>query len=161
MVDDNPLNDPDLERLERRLRQATWSPTANERERLLYACGQAAGRAQMTRRVRKTTAVAALLACTCVGLVTALVMRDESQPVAGISPAPRTAPQSPASFREQESPREARDVVDRNRQLTVAATFGELALAELPQNIVPPRESSSKRAVAPILTTAGPLPVEL
>jgi hypothetical protein len=162
MADPNPLNDPELERVERRLSRVTWSPTASERERLLYACGRAAGRAQMMRRVRSTTAVAALLGCTCVGLVTAFVLREKSPPVAGIGPAPRTAPQSPALFREEESPREAHEVVvDRNRQLTVAASFGEVALAERPQKIVPPRESSSKRAAEPILTTAGPLPVEL
>ncbi len=162
MSDPNPLNNPELERLERRLSRVSWSPAPRERERLLFACGQAAGQAQMMRRVQGATAVAALLGCACVGLVAALVLHEKSPPVAGISPAPRSALRSAALLREQESPREAGDeVVDRNRQLTVAASFGEVLLAELPQKIVPPRQSSPKLAAEPVLTTAGPLPVEL
>jgi hypothetical protein len=162
MPDTNPLNDSELKELEMRLRRVPVSPPPRECERLLYACGQAAGRAQMMRRVRNTTAVAALLGCTCAGLVALVVVREKSPPLAGINPAPPTAPQSAVWVPEQESPREARDVlVDRNRQLTVGAGFGELALAELSQKIVPPRESSPRLAAEPVLTTAGPLPVEL
>ncbi len=162
MPDTNPLNDSELEELETRLRRVPVSPTPRECERLLYACGQAAGRAQMMRRVRNTTAVAALLGCTCAGLVAIVVVREKSPPLAGINPGPPAAPQSAVLLPEPESPREARDgLVDRNRQLTVAADFSELALAELPQKIVPTQESSSKLAAEPVLTTAGPPPVGL
>jgi hypothetical protein len=87
MPDLGPLNNPELERLERRLSRATWLPAPAERERLLYACGQAAGRAQMMRRVRGTTAIAALLGCVCAGLGFALVLR-EPPTVAAVDPAP-------------------------------------------------------------------------
>jgi hypothetical protein len=162
MSDLDPLNDSEFDELERRLTGIALSPTLRERERLLYACGQAAGRAQMMRRVRNTTTIAALLGCTCVGLVTALVLLEKSPPVAGISPPPRTASRPADGVREQESPNQSRDiVVDRNRQLTVAGGLRELVLAELPQKIIAPRESTAKLAAEPALTTAGPLPVEL
>ena len=49
MADNSPLSDPELRHLERRLSELTLPPSRHERERLLYACGQAAGRAQMKR----------------------------------------------------------------------------------------------------------------
>ncbi len=157
----DPLNGTQLDEFEQRLNCIALTPTPRERERLLYECGQAAGRAQMKRRVRNSSIVAAVLACTCVGLVAALVLLEKAAPVAGFSPPPRTASRSVERFREQESPREPRDnVVDRNRQLTVAATSSDLALAELPQKSVS-RESTAKLDSEPTLTTAGPLPIEL
>jgi hypothetical protein len=160
MSDFNPLKDSEFDELEHRLTGIALSPTPQERARLLYKCGQAAGRAQMMRRVRNTSTIAALFGCTCVGLVAALVLLEKSPPIAGIGPTPRTASRPADGVGEPESPHPSRDtIVDRSRQLTVAASWRELALAELPQKSIS-RESSSKLAAEPALTTAGPLPTE-
>lgn len=44
MPDFDPLNASELDELEKRLSRISLSPTQGESERLLYACGQAAGR---------------------------------------------------------------------------------------------------------------------
>lgn len=42
--DSDPLNDSELDRLERQLSLVKLAPRPGQRERLLFACGQAAGR---------------------------------------------------------------------------------------------------------------------
>lgn len=68
MSETDPLNDPMLARLEQRLAATALLPTSGEREQLLYACGRAAGRAEIMRRARGMTAVAAVLVCVSLGL---------------------------------------------------------------------------------------------
>jgi hypothetical protein len=50
---------------------------------------------------------------------------------------------------------------DQNRPLTVAAGFEELTLAELRPKMPTPHALSSRLPSVPILSVAGPLPVEL
>jgi hypothetical protein len=158
MSDPNPLNNPELERLERRLSRARWSPTPAERERLLYACGQAAGRAQMVRRVRGATAIATLLGCVCAGLGFALLQREQP-PIAAVNPAPSNSsadlvgapqtdilpPDAPSKVTESQRP-----------ELRVSTNIAELALSDRG-----PTSSSSPGAAtfAPesVLTVSGPL----
>jgi len=79
MSDITPLNDPELNELEQRLAAATLTPDSRRRERLMYACGQAAGRSQMKRRVRAVSAAAVMLSCVSAGLGFLLIMRAPSQ----------------------------------------------------------------------------------
>jgi len=164
MPDFDPLNASELDELEKRLSRISLSPTQRESERLLYACGQAAGRAQMVRRVRGATVVAAFLGCTCAGLAVALVLHDQSPPVAAIDSTPRPVPQFAAGLTSTDDAT-ARGTPsfagDQNRPLTVAAGFEELTLAEIRPKMPALHALSSKLPSAPILSVAGPLPVEL
>jgi hypothetical protein len=161
MPDPDPLNSSELRELERRLKSAPLSPTPRERERLLYACGQAAGRAQMMRRVRSATTIAALLGCTCASLFAALVLREQSPHRVITGNPARPVPEQAAVFREEVRLSESSDGAgSASRQLAVGR-FAELALAERPQKAPPSREPSAMIAVEPTLSAAGPLPVEL
>jgi hypothetical protein len=159
MHDHEPLNDPELGQLERRLGRATWSPTPAQRERWLYACGQAAGRAQMRRRLRGAIGVAALLGCVCVGLACALWRADPASiaavnpvppsPFAGLTPAQRT---DPLPFDEPEGP-----AADSKRGLRVSASLAELASFD---GLARTSASETQRApvvAEPVLSAAGPL----
>jgi|HubBroStandDraft_6_1064221.scaffolds.fasta_scaffold202826_2 hypothetical protein len=165
MPDPNPLNDPELERLERRLSRLTWLPTENDRERLLYACGHAAGRSQMLRRVRGMTAIVAMLACVCVGLGFALLRRDAS-PVAVADPVPTQLPdKSVASPHRDVVSREAAEGTEnpestRGRELSVSS-FGDLALLEQKPKTSQSHGDIPTSGIEPVLTAAGPLAVEL
>lgn len=64
MSDESPLDERELRDLEARLAGVPLSPTAADRERINYACGYAAGRAQMKRRARAATALAVACATT-------------------------------------------------------------------------------------------------
>ena len=77
MSEINPLNDPELNDLEQRLTAVMLAPTSHQRERLLYACGHAAGRAQVMRRVRVMSAATVMLACISAGL-SFLLLTDTS-----------------------------------------------------------------------------------
>jgi hypothetical protein len=164
MHDDDPLNDPELERIERRLGHAAWSPTPAQRERWLYACGQAAGRAEMRRRLRGATFVAAVLGCTSAALLAAIVVREKSPPVAAIDAKAVRMPQKVAvsmpapEVATRETPKFA---ADQNRTLSVADGFDQLALAEVPTKVAALREQSSGQPVERLLTTTGPVPIEL
>jgi hypothetical protein len=166
MPDPNPLNDPELERLERRLSRVTWSPTSAERERLLYACGQAAGRAQMLRPVRQATAVAALLACGCAGLGFALLSREQS-PMAAVKPLPAHPSEQSVTDRQRDLlPRETTEDAEdpasaRGRELSVSSNFADLALLERPQRTAESHGDVAKPGDEPILRAAGPLAAEL
>jgi hypothetical protein len=159
MHDHNPLNDLDLERLELRLSGATWSPKPAQRERWLYACGQAAGRAQMRRRLRGAISVAALLGCVCVGLTCVLLQADRA-PVAAVNPmaAPLATGFIPAQRTDPlplDEPAEA--VADSRRELRVSASLAELASSDVFAR-TPASEVERTPAVAePVLTVAGPL----
>jgi hypothetical protein len=166
MFDPNPLNDPELERLERRLSRVTWSPTVAERERLLYACGQAAGRAQMLRPVRRATAVAALLACGCAGLGFALLQREQS-PLAAVKPVPtrpteKSVPDPQRNFLPPERAEDTESAVSaRRRELSVSANFADLALLERAPQAAESHGDVAKPGDEPILRAAGPLAAEL
>jgi hypothetical protein len=164
MFDLDPLNASDLDELERRLRGMSLSPTQRERERLLYACGQAAGRAQLMRRVRRATAVAAVIGCTSAALFAAFVVREKSLPVVATDSKPGPVPPKvvvSTSTQEVTTRRTPNFAGRQNRPLTVAAGFDELTLAEVPTKVGAPREQSSRRAVEPVLTATGPPPIEL
>jgi hypothetical protein len=157
MADNSPLNDPELDRLERQLRLVTLSPTPRQRERLLYACGQAAGRAQMLRRVRAATALAAVLACVSAGLCVALLNRDRSK-VAALDPATTT------QLKEQ-LPDPRMDVLPREqpernntqgRQLTAATSFTQLQISDRQQTNRPSAVDVPHLALNRVLTAAGP-----
>jgi hypothetical protein len=166
MPDPNPLNDPELKRLERRLSRVTWSPTPAERERLLYACGQAAGRAQMMRPVRRAKAVAALLACACAGLGFVLLQRQQS-PMAAINPVPThpskksvTDPQR--DFLPRERAEDAESAASaRTHELSASANLADLALLERAPRIAESHGDIAKPGDQPVLRAGGPLAVEL
>jgi hypothetical protein len=159
MHDHTPLNDPELGRLELRLSRASWSPTPAQRERWLYACGQAAGRAQMRRRLRGAISVAVLLGCVCVGLTCALLKADRAQ-VAAVNPAPspfsaNLTPTQHTGPLPLDEPAEA--VADSRRELRVSASLAELASSDVFAK-TPASEVERTPAVAePVLTAAGPL----
>ena len=77
MSDITPLNDPELNHLEQRLTDVKLVPTSRQRERLLYSCGHAAGRAQVRRQVRVTSAATIMLAFISAGL-SFLLLTDRS-----------------------------------------------------------------------------------
>jgi|HubBroStandDraft_6_1064221.scaffolds.fasta_scaffold160599_2 hypothetical protein len=76
MAENNFVNDPELSQLERRLMAVAIAPEAHNRDRLLYACGEAAGRARMRRRVQAATAVAVTCLCVSAGLSFVLIARS-------------------------------------------------------------------------------------
>ena len=80
MSDITPLNDPDLQDLERRLTDVTLVPNSPRREHLLYACGKAAGRAEMGRHVRRMYVVAGSLTCVSAALSAAVFINDAVPP---------------------------------------------------------------------------------
>jgi hypothetical protein len=164
MPDLDPLNASELDELEKRLSGMSLSPTQRERERLLYACGQAAGRAQLMHRVRRATAVAAVLGCTSAALFAALVVHEKSPPVAAIDSKPGPVPPKvvvSTSTEEVTTRRTPNFAGDQNRPLTVAAGFEELTLAEVPTKVAVPHQQSSRRPVEPVLTATGPPPIDL
>jgi len=131
MADDNTLNDPELSRLERRLAATMPSPTSAERDRLLYGCGQAAGRAQMRRRLHATTAVGAFFACASVGL--------GYLSLANVGPKTAALPQSGASRPDERTLKSAANTAlrsepenpnDFGRQMTASWTFEQLVNSE-------------------------------
>ncbi len=131
MHDHEPLNDPELGQLERRLGRATWSPTPAQRERWLYACGQAAGRAQMRRRLRGAISVAAVLGCVCVGLSCALWQADRAPVAVNPVPSPPSTNLTPVRQTNPlpfDEPEEA--VAGLRRELRVSATLAELASSD-------------------------------
>lgn len=158
MHDHNPLNDSELGRLERRLSRATWSPTPAQRERWLYACGQAAGRAQMRRRLRGAISVAALLGCVCVGLACALWQGNRA-PVA-VNPVPSPPSTNLAPVRQTnplpfDEPGEA--VAGFRRELTVSASLAELASSDGLAKASTSEVQRTPVVAEPVLSAAGPL----
>jgi hypothetical protein len=93
MSDDSFLNDPDLAELEQQLNAVQLSPSARQRERLLFSCGRAAGRAEMRRQVYASTAVAAVCLCLSLGLAFDRIERGRAD-FAAIKSAPDLTPAS-------------------------------------------------------------------
>jgi hypothetical protein len=159
MSDPNALNNPELERLERRLSRTTWSPTATERECLLYACGQAAGRAQMMQKVRGVTVIAALLGCVCAGLGFALLQREQS-PIAVVNRAPSqsSADLVAASQRDGLPNDESSEVMSSQRaELSVSANFAELALSDRGPGTSTSHGAALTLTTESVLSASGPL----
>jgi hypothetical protein len=163
MADSSPLDDLErdrleLDRLERRLSLVTLSPTPGQRERLLYACGHAAGRAQMMRRVRAATALAGVLACVSAGLCFALLAHDGTK-TAALDPAatPRLEKQL-LDPRTNVLPREQpeRNTAD-GQQLTAATSFTQLLISDREQTAKPSTVDAPNLVSKRILTVAGPL----
>jgi hypothetical protein len=158
MADSSPLNDPELDRLERRLSLMTLSPTPSQRERLLYACGQAAGRAQMMRRVHAATALAVMLTCVSAGLCFALLTRAGS----------KAASRDPAvtAYFEQQLPHPRTNVLRREepernntqgQQLTAATSFTQLLISDRQQTTRPSAVDAPHLVLNRVLTAAGRL----
>ncbi len=159
MHDHESLNDPELGQLERRLGRATWSPTPAQRERWLYACGQAAGRAQMRRRLRGAISVAALLGCVCVGLACAL-WRADPAPIAAVNPVPSPLSANLAPARRTNSlPLEELEeaVADSKRGLRVSASLAELASFDDLARTSASEVQKTPVAAEPVLSAGGPL----
>jgi hypothetical protein len=158
MADNSPLNDPELDRLERRLSRVTLSPSPGQRERLLYACGQAAGKAQMMRRLHAATALAVVLTCVSAGLCFALLTRDVSNAVV-------LAPAVTPHLKEQRlDPRTnvlSDEQPERNntdgRQLTAATSSTQLLLSDREQTTKPSAVDAPPVVLKRVLTAAGPL----
>ena len=127
MSDNSPLDDPELRHLERRLSELTLPPSRHERERLLYSCGQAVGRAQMKPRVQAATAAATMCLLVSLGLGFTLLTHGSSQTAAvdgSLAASPHVSPAVPMT--------EAPPVDDRTRsdlpggQLTAMSSFQQL-----------------------------------
>lgn len=128
MADGNPLNDSQLSQLERRLRTLELPPTNRQRGQLLYACGKAAGRAEIKRRLRAATAVAVMCFCTSAALSFVLLTRG------GVQTAARERPTQPPSVhrpgeerKDLRAPEPPRSDSDGDRQLTTASDFRQFA----------------------------------
>jgi hypothetical protein len=158
MPDFDPLNASELDELEKRLSGMSLSPTQRERERLLYACGQAAGRAQLMRRVRGATAIAAVLGCVCAGLACALVLREQPT-VAAVDRAPSHSSDDlgAASQIGGLSNGESLEVMgSQTAELRVSTNMAELALSDRGATS---SSSPGTATFAPesVLTVSGPL----
>jgi hypothetical protein len=91
MSDDSFLNDPDLAEFEQQLNAVPLSPTPRQRERLLFSCGRAAGRAEMRRQVYAAATVAAVCLCLAIGLAFDRIGRGHAD-FAGVKSAPGPTP---------------------------------------------------------------------
>jgi hypothetical protein len=162
MADNSHLSDPELRHLEQRLSDLALPPTRHERERLLYACGQAAGRAQMKRRLHVATAIAAICLSVSLGLGFTLLTRAGSQTAmveSTLAPVPHVSPAVPMS---EAPPIDERTRSDRpGAQLTATSSFDQLLAFEQPHTIGP-RSAAMDVPPQRILTAAGSaLPYEL
>jgi hypothetical protein len=139
MAENNPLDDPELRHLESRLKAVVPAPASRQRDRLLYACGQAAGRAQMGRRVQAAIAVAALCLCVSAGLGFALLERGGSQSVVReLRPNPAFSGQPGTSTANRPLAEPLEPVNGQGPRLTAATSFQQfLALNQLPSANLP------------------------
>jgi len=64
-----PVNDPELNQLEQSLQTIQLKPTASQCDQYLFTCGQAAGRIEMKKRLRVSSAFTGLFAMTTVCLL--------------------------------------------------------------------------------------------
>jgi hypothetical protein len=156
MADNSPLNDPELDRLERRLSLVTLSPTPSQRARLLYACGQTAGRAQMMRRVHAATALAVVLTCVSAGFCFALLTRDGSK-AASRDPAvtahlEEQVPDPHANVLPREGPERNKT---QRQQLTAATRFTQLLISDRQQTTKPSVVDAPNLVSKRVLTAAG------
>ncbi|MGD9857960.1 MAG: hypothetical protein AB7U20_23695 [Planctomycetaceae bacterium] len=121
------MNDPELQDLERRLKAVSLSPNPPARERLLYACGRAAGRAEVGRRLRAMYVAAASLACVSAGLFLVLLSGPDS-PADRPNQTPRSVVErQPESVRMNHRIQEPDEVEQGGRgRLTVGSKYEEL-----------------------------------
>jgi hypothetical protein len=163
MADDSPLSDPELCHLERRLTELALPPTRHERERLLYACGQAAGRAQMKRRVQASTTVAAICLSVSLGLGFKLLTRGDSQTAAvegSLASGTQTlqvAPRTEVRPVDEQGPAN-----NSGRQLTATSSIEQLAALDQAHTLMPQTATAPYVPPQRILTAADSvLPDEL
>jgi hypothetical protein len=161
MSDENILNDPELTRLERQLAAVTLSPTPAQRERLLYACGQAAGRAHMRRRVQALTAIAGVLACVSVGLgISLLAHHGPEMTVVGTAITPRVDEQPPDRAIDSSAGEKPQEKADRDDELTAAWSWERLANSDRLRTTGTLQANAGPQFSKSILKAAGPLPTE-
>jgi hypothetical protein len=150
MFDNQPLDDFELTRLERHLSNVDLSPPRHQRERLLYACGRAAGLAEMRRRVRAATATAVVVVAASAVLCLVLVTTrgaTTTDIVQNASVSPKHSVGSPPRLVQ----RERFDSSDkRDEQLTVSAGFAQSTVWEAE------RRDTQHHAIQP---TADPRPM--
>ena len=159
MHEQEAMTDADRAALERSLLAARPSPTQADRERMLYACGRAAGRASAARQTRWTAAAAVLM----VGVTAAVAGRMTATPTRGASARPspplvasrQVAP--PAQYRvspnrESESPR----VLEAHDSLAVLEELDQPTAAASASDDDWPRTSPLVEPV-PTLTSVGQL----
>lgn len=156
MFDNQSMNDFELSSLERQLSSIDLSPPARQRERLLYACGRAVGRAEMRQRVRAASAAALVLSCTsavlCWLLVTHGGVRETSTVERLIaSTTDRRSPGSPSSIA---SPERLSQCDGCMGQLTASTRFAQLTVWE-GRPIEPGLVGGPSLAPSPVLTAAG------
>ena len=156
MSDVIPLNDPDLNDLEQRLSAVMLSPASHQRERLLYACGHAAGRAQMRRRLRVVSLATAMLTCLSAGLSFLLLM-DTSPKTNVLDPtrAPvveeeRTDSRTNLLIGEQQKSGQ-----NRGRRLTVGTSFEQFLLFDRPQKTEPLNTAPPSLSPKQVLTVTS------
>jgi hypothetical protein len=159
MPDPHPLNNSELERLEHRLGRVTLSPAPAERERLLYACGHAAGRAQMMRRVRGATAIAGLFGCVSAGLGLTLLQREQA-PVAAVNQVPSQSPADLVAAPQTNNLRsdESLQVTRGPRpELSVSTNFAELAWSDREPTNSASQAKGATFAPESVLSVSGPV----
>jgi hypothetical protein len=158
MFDNESVNEFELGCLERQLSHIALSPPRRQREQLLYACGRAAGRAEMRRRVRAATATAALFAATSTALF--LVAVTERAPTSTVvvrdtaASSPWDSAGSLASV-VQRPPDPASD--GRGRQLTASTRVTELMSWDTEGAVASHPTGEPIPGPKPMLTVAGAL----
>jgi hypothetical protein len=158
MFDNESVNEFELGCLERQLSNIALSPPRRQRERLLYACGRAVGRAEMRRRVRAATAAAAIVAVTSTALC--LVVVTERAPTSTVvvrstaaSPAWDSAvPPASVVQRPPDPPSDGR-----GRQLTASTRVTELMSWDTEGAVASHHTGESIPGPKPMLTVAGAL----
>jgi hypothetical protein len=124
MSDITPLNDPELQNLERRLTAVRLSPNASRREHLLYACGRAAGRAEIERRLRRMYVVAASLTCVSAALSVAVFLIHAVPPRPPAPGAEAVVERRPGEVHDDIPLRSRTEAVDEGpRHLTAGTTY--------------------------------------
>jgi hypothetical protein len=163
MADISPLGEPELRDLERRLTELALPPSRHERERLLYACGQAAGRAQMQRRVRAAISFAALCLAVSFGLGLTLLARGGSQTAAVENAFAQTTHASPAAPSIEWTSIDERARAERSdNELTATSGFQQLIASEKARTFKPQAAAIPHIPSQRILTAAdSSLPDEL
>jgi hypothetical protein len=160
MFHDDSLNDTELELIERQLQSVALSPTSQQRERMLYACGHAAGRAQMKRRTQTATALAIALTAVSAGLGFVLIngagFHRDSQDAAALSGGGQEVAPPSNNNEDNRLPSPQREWNGgRTNELTAASSFNELLLSDQEPSVWPPVSDPSQLVLKPVLTAAG------
>jgi hypothetical protein len=157
MFDDQPMNDFDVNCLERQLSNIDLSPSRPQRERLLYACGRAAGLAEMRRRLRTATATAFVFVATSAALCLVLMMEraPHTTTVARTTAPTRRHSAGPPASVVRRLPDVASD--GRDRQLTASTRFTEFTTWDAERRVASRRSAEPGKGPMPVLTVAGAL----